>query len=89
MPAPSFKPFNNSAQRFPKEKKIVEPGPGAYEHSVERNRSVQMLHSFGGRAQTVPHVHIKCVVHHVIKNVNKIFIKINIIIEYFKCYAKN
>ena len=80
MPAPSFKPFNNSAQRFPKEKKIIEPGPGAYEHSVERNRSVQMLHSFGGRAQTVPHVDIKCVFHHVIKNV---IIIINLLFLFF------
>ena len=43
--------------------------PGAYEHSVERNRSVQMLHSFGGRAKTIPHVDIKCIVHSSLKNV--------------------
>ncbi len=41
--------------------------PGAYEHEVERNRNVQMLHSFGGRTQSVPHVDIKCTVNHHIK----------------------
>lgn len=68
IPKPSFKPFNNSASRFLKENKAIQPGPGAYEHNVERNRSVAMLHSFGGRAKTIPHVDIKCIVHNVVKN---------------------
>lgn len=60
---PSLNPFNMSSNRFKKTHKIVDPGPGAYEHDVERNRNVQMLHSFGGRVKTIPHVHIKCSVY--------------------------
>ena len=58
---PSFKSFNASASRFPPDSKEVRPGPGTYEPSVERNRNVQMLHSFGGRTHVVPHVDLKCV----------------------------
>ena len=47
--------------------------PGAYEHEVQRNRSVQMLHSFGGRAHTIPHVDIKCIVQNAPRNVIKLF----------------
>ncbi|CAF0847425.1 unnamed protein product [Brachionus calyciflorus] len=56
----SLKPFHSSSNRFKREASFVGPGPGAYEHLVERNRSVQSLHSFGGRTQSVPHVDIKC-----------------------------
>ncbi len=53
---PLLNPFNMSDERFQKEKKVVGPGPGAYEHNVKRNRTVEMIHSFGGRAMT-KHIH--------------------------------
>ncbi len=65
---PSLNPFNMSDTRFKKEKKAVEPGPGAYEHDVERNRCCQMLHSFGGRVKAMPHVDIKCIVNGALRN---------------------
>ncbi|RNA26686.1 putative protein pitchfork-like [Brachionus plicatilis] len=58
----SLKPFHSSSNRFKKEASFISPGPGCYEHQVERNRNVQALHSFGGRTKSVPHVDIKCIV---------------------------
>jgi hypothetical protein len=49
--------------------------PGAYELDVERNRNVQMLHSFGGRAKMHNAVEIKCV----INSEDQVFSFINII----------
>lgn len=58
-----LKPFNSSADRFSRHgKKEVIPGPGTYELDVERNRSVQMLHTFGGRVTMVPVVNYKCTI---------------------------
>lgn len=65
---PNLNAFNMSDNRFRNTHRIVEPGPGAYEHDVERNRNVQMLHSFGGRVKTIPHVDIKCVVYNSVKS---------------------
>lgn len=44
--------------------KLIEKNfrPGSYEFDVERNRSVQMLHSFGGRVKLIPAVDIRCTV---------------------------
>lgn len=64
---PNLNAFNMSDSKFKKTHHIVEPGPGSYEHDVERNRNVQMLHSFGGRVKTIPHVDIKCIVHNSVK----------------------
>lgn len=64
---PTYIPFSTTAKRFENDLKDSKPGPGAYEHNVERNRSVQSLHSFGGRTKSVPHIDIKCTVHNNIK----------------------
>ena len=60
--------------------------PGAYEHDVERNRNVQMLHSFGGRAKTIPHIDIKCIVYNKIKNVSLVLLIISHLIRF--CFLK-
>ncbi len=78
---PSLNAFNMSDGRFKKEHKIVLPGPGAYEHDVQRNRNVQMLHSFGGRVKTIPHVDLKCIVYNTVKGVSVRFIHI--------CYSRS
>jgi hypothetical protein len=35
--------------------------PGAYELDVEKNRKVQMIHSFGGQTHLMPIVETKCI----------------------------
>lgn len=64
---PSFKPFNQSDKRFKSAFSGSNPGPGAYEHAVQRNRNVQMLHTFGGRTKSVPHVDVKCTIYNTLK----------------------
>lgn len=64
---PLFKPFNQSDKRFKSVNSEYNPGPGAYEHFVQRNRNVQMLHTFGGRTKSVPHVEIKCTIYNMLK----------------------
>ena len=64
---PFFKPFNQSDKRFKSAYSELNPGPGAYEHAVQQNRNVQMLHTFGGRTKSVPHVDIKCTIYNSLK----------------------
>jgi len=57
----AFKPFNFGDERFNNRVMATVPGPGAYELDVEKNRKVQMIHSFGGQTHLMPIVETKCI----------------------------
>lgn len=55
----AYKPFNAADARFPIKKKDIEeisPGPGTYEHCVDRCRKVHWHNSFGGTPINLPSV---------------------------------